>query len=146
MDDLFARTFQQQHHPRGSGGGTVQQAPPQPAKKSWGRWIADCLGVDLHISTSTTRLGPDGRPMTSRTQTHYGGGNHPPHGHASTTTSRYTSKSTRTVIENGQRVTIQSLEQDGNKIEERYMNNQLQQRLINGVPEHQYRLHAGGDL
>ena len=137
MDDLFAKTFQQQH---GSQSNQRQMQAQPPAQKSWGRWIADCLGIDFQVSTSTTTIGFDGKPVTSKTHTAYGGSN--PRRRASST---YTSKSTRTVIENGQRVTIQSLEKDGNKIEEKYVNNELIQRLINGIPEQQYRL-DGGDL
>jgi curved DNA-binding protein CbpA len=148
MDDLFAKTFQEQH-PRGSAAAAAaaaaaqQQAPPQQQvaeKKSWGRWIADCLGIDLQITTSTTIGG-----QTSYSHSSYGGGkNRPRNGRAGGASSRtYTSRNTRTVIENGQRVTIQSLEKDGNKIEERYIDNQLTQRLINGIPEQKYRIDQG---
>lgn len=47
-------------------------------------------------------------------------------------TSSYTSKSTRTIIQNGKRITIQSMEKDGNKIEEKYIGEQLIERRING--------------
>lgn len=138
MDDLFAQTFQEQH-------GTARSVQQQPQKKSWGRWIADCLGIDFQITTSSTTIGPDGRPQTSYSSTSYGG-NKRQSAYQSSSSSTYTSRSTRTVIENGQRVTIQSLEKDGNKIEEKYINNQLVQRLINGIPEQQYRLGQGNDL
>jgi curved DNA-binding protein CbpA len=123
MDDLFARTFQQQHP-----GGTnthansrnireaVQTQQQRRAKKSWGRWIADCLGIDLQISTSSTTIGPDGRQRTSHTMSSYGSGNNPhklSYNNQYASSSTYTSKSTRTVFENGKRVTIQSLEKDG---------------------------------
>mmetsp|Transcript_25123 Transcript_25123/g.37968 ORF Transcript_25123/g.37968 Transcript_25123/m.37968 type:complete len:313 (+) Transcript_25123:59-997(+) len=136
MDDLFAKTFQQQHG-SGSRAGSAAFAQKKQVQqpRSWGRWIADSLGIDFQISTSTTTMGADGRPHTSRTYTSNG-------------QATYTSKSTRTVIENGQRVTIQSLEKDGNKIEEKYINNQLVSRNINGIPEEQYRerIAARGDL
>ncbi|CAB9529458.1 protein DnaJ [Seminavis robusta] len=144
MDDLFAKTFQaqhpsqqsqQQHQQQQRAFGVVDNSKKQQPK-SWGRWIADCLGIDFQIQTSTTTIGPDGRPQTSSTQTSYGNSRRRQH-------STYTSKSTRTVIENGRRVTIQSLEKDGNKIEEKYVNNELVQRLINGVPEQQYRIDTG---
>jgi curved DNA-binding protein CbpA len=50
----------------------------------------------------------------------------------SSSSSSYTSRSTRTIIQNGQRVTIQSLEKDGNKIEEKYVGDTLIERKING--------------
>jgi DnaJ-class molecular chaperone len=58
------------------------------------------------VSGSTTRRGAEG--STRQAKTHY---------------------------ENGQRVTIQSLEKDGNKIQEKYIETKLIERLINGVPE-----------
>jgi curved DNA-binding protein CbpA len=54
------------------------------------------------------------------------------------------SRSTRTVTENGQRVTIQSLEKDGNKIEEKYLGERLISRHINGQPDQQ--IGAGEEL
>eukprot|EP00977_Amphora_coffeiformis_P008965 scaffold2033_cov164-Amphora_coffeaeformis.AAC.4 len=141
MDDLFAKTFQEKHARQHQ-----QQKSKKQQPRSWGRWIADCLGIDIQISTSSTTIGPDGRPQTSHSYSSYGGNNRRNNnnnnhaGRSGTTSSTYTSKSTRTVIENGQRVTIQSLEKDGNKIEEKYINNALVQRLINGIPEHQYQI------
>ena len=38
-------------------------------------------------------------------------------------------------MQNGQRITIQSLEKDGNKIEERYIGEKLLERTINGRKE-----------
>jgi DnaJ-class molecular chaperone len=129
MDDRFAKTFQQQH-----------RTPPVPQKKSWGRWLADCVGIDFQIQTSTTTIGADGRPQTSVSSTSYGGNHRNANSGAA-----YTSRQSRTVIENGQRVTIQSLEKDGNSIEERYVNRQIVQRLINGQPEQQQQLHGRGE-
>jgi curved DNA-binding protein CbpA len=155
MDDLFAKTFQQKHpnHHSGTTTTTSQQTQQQQHQqlqrqqpKSWGRWIADCLGIDFQIQTSSTTIGPDGRAHTSHSSTSYGGGNNnrnrPAQHHQAGST--YTSRTTRTVIENGQQVTIQSLERDGNKIEEKYVNNALVQRRINGIPEQQLQNIAGG--
>mmetsp|Transcript_11139 Transcript_11139/g.22788 ORF Transcript_11139/g.22788 Transcript_11139/m.22788 type:complete len:99 (+) Transcript_11139:2095-2391(+) len=57
----------------------------------------------------------------------------------------YTSRSTRTVIENGKRITIQSMEKDGNRIEERYDGQTFVERKINGVPERIEQI-AGDDI
>ena len=53
----------------------------------------------------------------------------------SRSSSAYTSRSTKTVVENGRRVTVQSMEKDGNRIEERYEGSKLVGRTINGVGE-----------
>ena len=109
-------------------------------KQSWGAWIADCLGIDIQFSTSTTRMGPDGRPITSRSSTHYGSSSSSSNRQRNQNQyqHKYTSQSTQTTFVNGQRYTIQSLEKDGNRIEEHYNHeNQLVQRLINGLPDDQ---------
>jgi len=120
MDDLFAKTFQQQN----------TNAPRANAKKSqgWGGWLLDRLGVE--VTTSSTVRNADGTFSTST------------YGRSQNT---YTSKSTRTIIENGRRITIQSMEKDGNRIEDRYEGNKLVQRLVNGRPQNIGRI-AGADL
>ena len=73
---------------------------------------------DIQIESSVTMGG-----STSHTSRSYSN---------SRTTSSYTSKSTSTTIENGQRVTVQSMEKDGNRIEEKYIGKKLIERKING--------------
>jgi len=118
MDDVFAKAFQ--------NNGNQNREKKQP--KGWVSWLLDTLGVDVQITTSS--VGPDGKISRSN------------FGHSSRSS---TSKSTRTIIENGKRITIQSMEKDGNKIEERYENNELVQRLVNGRPQNIGRI-AQGDL
>ena len=48
------------------------------------------------------------------------------------------------MYENGRRVTIQSLEKDGNKIEEKYIGEELIERKINGVIDK--RIEAGHEF
>lgn len=128
MDDLFAKTFQ-------NGGNSNPHANRQKKKQGWGEWLLDSLGVE--ITTSHTTRNADGTYSTST----YG---RTPTGRGRSSGS-YTSRSTRTVIENGRRITIQSMEKDGNRIEERYENNKLVQRLVNGNPQNIGRI-AEGDL
>jgi len=61
---------------------------------------------------------------------------------ASGSHSSSSSKSSRTLIENGIKITFISMEKDGNKIEERFEDDKLVQRLVNGQPEN----HIEGDL
>ena len=122
MDDLFSKTFQQ----RRNGG------HPNTKSKGWGEWMLDKLGVQMTTSSTSTRTNRDGT-FSSSSSTY------------SNSRSSYTSKSTRTIIENGRRITIQSMEKDGNRIEEKYEGNKLVQRLINGRPQDIGRI-AGGDL
>lgn len=116
MDDLFSTTFKQ----KGNASRKKEQG--------WGGWLLDTLGIE--VTTSHTSRNADGTFSTS----HYG-----------RSSNSYTSRSTSTVIENGRRITIQSMEKDGNRIEERFEGNKLVQRLVNGRPQNIDRI-AGGDL
>jgi curved DNA-binding protein CbpA len=112
MDDRFAREFQQ---------GNMRNTNAQCQKQTWGEWMGnwllDRLGANIQITTSTTINGQQSSSTYQRAGT------------------AYTKKSSRTVYENGQLVTIQSLEKNGNSIEEKYIGEKLVGRLINGVPE-----------
>lgn len=119
MDDLFSRTFQNNN-----------KKEARQKSKGWGEWLLDSLGIQ--VSTSTTTRNADGTFSTSSYGRTSGSGS-------------YTSKSTRTIIENGRRITIQSMEKDGNRIEERYEGNQLVSRKVNGRPQNIDRI-AAGDL
>jgi len=135
MDDLFAKTFQNNHNRHEQNIAHRQQKKKQ---RGWGGWlldtVIDTLGIDLQVSTShTTNTG------TSSSTSNYGRSS------SASVRSTYTSKSTRTVIENGRRITIQSMEKDGNRIEEKYEGDNLIQRLVNGRPQNTGRI-EGGDL
>jgi curved DNA-binding protein CbpA len=153
MDDLFAKTFQQnnnnnknnmqhQHHNQNQN-----QKEIKKQDRGLGGWlldkVVDKLGIDVHVSSSyNTNAG------TSHSTTNYGRSAASASSSSSGTNKRsttYTSKSTKTVIENGLRITIQSMEKDGNKIEEKYFGNNLVQRLVNGRPQNIGRIEEGGD-
>mmetsp|Transcript_9944 Transcript_9944/g.24812 ORF Transcript_9944/g.24812 Transcript_9944/m.24812 type:complete len:281 (-) Transcript_9944:361-1203(-) len=123
MDDLFSKTFQNQKN------NARQAAAPPQKNQGWGGWLLDTLGIE--VTTSHTVRNADGTFSKST------------YGRSANT---YTSKSTRTVIENGRRITIQSMEKDGNRIEEKYEGNKLIQRLVNGRPQNIGGRIAGGDL
>mmetsp|Transcript_36852 Transcript_36852/g.49352 ORF Transcript_36852/g.49352 Transcript_36852/m.49352 type:complete len:256 (-) Transcript_36852:2057-2824(-) len=108
MDDMFAKTFQNggEASQENAGGGGL-----------FG-WIADSLGANIDIKvSSSTNIG--GKRSSSSYSSSRGGGS-------------YTSRSTRTIIQNGRRITVQSLEKDGNRIEEKYDGTTLIERKING--------------
>jgi len=115
MDDLFGKTFRNQE--------ANTAGEKETAKKGWGGWLLDSLGIQ--VRTSSTYVNADGTTTSSS----YG-------------RSSGTSKSSRTIIENGRRITIQSMEKDGNRIEERYEGDKLVQRLINGRPQNAGRIGA----
>jgi hypothetical protein len=105
MEDLFKDTFQNSPTKENNSG------------VGWGSWLIKKLGINIQVTTSTNI----GGKKTSRQSSYSSGGG------------SYTSRSTRTEIENGQRIMIQSYEKDGNKIEEKYAGEKLIERRINGV-------------
>ena len=119
MDDLFSKTFQRESN-------NANRKPKQ--EQGWVSWLMDRLGIELQ--TSVTSRNADGTFSTST----YG-----------RSQSSYTSKSTRTIIENGRRITIQSMEKDGNRIEERYEGTKLVSRLVNGQKQKIDRIAEGDE-
>jgi curved DNA-binding protein CbpA len=133
MNDLFAKTFQKE------AASSTTKNHQKKKKQGWGMWLAEKFGVNIQVTTSTS--GRDGSRSTNtwsrQGETQRGGGG------GRERSSTYSSKSTRTVIENGRRVTIQSLEKDGNKIEEKYVGETLVERKINGDVDYVHQI-AGG--
>jgi DnaJ family protein B protein 6 len=125
MDDLFDEMFQDQK----------KGAPPSNDGSGGGASWWNKLGINFHMTTTTTTNAGGGQQKRSSSTRRSVGGS---------SGSTYQSRSTRTVIENGQRVTIQSLEKDGNKIEEKYLGERLISRHINGQPDQQ--IGAGEEL
>jgi len=127
LDDLFEKTFQEQRTGHESSTRNRGSDKKSEEGQTWGGWlvdkIVDSLGINVQFSTSTYVNGQQSTSSYSRQRGGMGG------------SSTYTSRSTRTIIENGRRITIQSLEKDGNRIEEKYDGTTLVGRTINGVPE-----------
>lgn len=126
MDDLFDKHF--------SSFGS--EANKERAGETVGGGIWGTLKKfmpDINIQTTVTTGGR--ASTTTRSYSNRGSGS----GGGST----YTSRSTRTTIENGQRVTIQSLEKDGNRIEEKYIGDKLIERKINGLKQDIGRIGQG---
>lgn len=142
MDDLFAQTFQQQHNMHQQKNQRQEKSTnnQQQQQRGFGGWlldkVVDTLGIDIQVSSSSTT-----NSGSSYSTTSYGRRSQ---SQSRSSSSTYTSKSTRTVIENGRKITIQSMEKDGNRIEERYENNNLIQRLVNGRPTPIGRIEGGG--
>lgn len=119
MDDLFRETFEKS----GSNNKNQQSSTNTHGGEGPGLFgnLMNYLGVNYQIHSSTFD-GRTGQQMTTTTSNAFGG-----------RTSTYTSKSTSMSIDSqGRRVTIQSMEKDGNRIEEKYIDDKLIERKING--------------
>ena len=128
MDDEFARRFQEERN------GSTEESSlnnmctsllslPQTIKNKGGvgRWLLDKMGVQLTVTSYRTDV--DGT-VSASTYTNTG------------TPGTYTDKKTRTYINGeGKRVTIKSMERDGNRIEDLYVDNELKERKVNGKIE-----------
>ena len=122
MEDLFREVFESDDH--------GQEHASDPGDTGWLGKLTKNMGINFEMTTSSST---GGRKSSSSSSYGFGGGH-----------STYTSRSTRTVYENGRRVTIQSLEKDGNKIEEKYIGEELIERKINGVID--MRIEAGHEF
>mmetsp|Transcript_38005 Transcript_38005/g.81982 ORF Transcript_38005/g.81982 Transcript_38005/m.81982 type:complete len:315 (+) Transcript_38005:45-989(+) len=149
MNDLFDRHFAN----GGSSSSPQQQRNNGDAfgeeDVSNGGWFMNKIKdymPNIQVTTSTTsNFG--GSTTHSTTSSSYGGNDGNGRRRRNNNNGRrstYTSRSTRTVVQNGQRVTIQSLEKDGNKIEEKYIGEKLIERKINGRKEDIGRIDGGG--
>jgi len=130
LNDLFRNTFRDFDAGGAAGaggGGHREQQAARRGGQGWGAWIVDKLGIDVSMETSST----DRNGHVSSSSYRRSGGSKA----GSRSSSTYTSRSTTTVVENGRRVTVQSMEKDGNRIEERYEGSKLVGRTINGVRE-----------
>ncbi|KAL3808822.1 hypothetical protein ACHAXA_000005 [Cyclostephanos tholiformis] len=135
MDDLFKSKFDGSNkNYRGGGRGSVNEKDVVGGERGgWGGGIWSMIkdyipNVKVTTSTSVNRGG--GHSRSSTTSRSYG-------------SSTYSSRSTRTIMQNGRRVTIQSLEKDGNRIEEKYVDDALVERTINGMREDIGRIGGG---
>jgi len=120
MDGLFSKLFDEGNNDFDM----FNKGENKEENKGFFGNIMDNLGVKVTTRSSTTSNMGGGRRSAHSTTRSYGDSN---------SRSTYTSRSTRMIIQNGQRITIQSLEKDGNKIEEKYVGDKLIERRINGV-------------
>ena len=156
MNDEFARRFQQQKKDDGGANTSTGAATDAPndtgteqessftnlcttltslpgtiqRKGGLGRWLLDKMGVQLTVSTYST--GMDGAEVSASTYTN------------ANTPGSYTDKRTRTYVNaEGKTVTVKSMERDGNRIEDTYIDNELKERRVNGKAE---PLISGGSI
>jgi len=149
LDDLFNKHFE-----TGGGGSTNNNQQRKTAGSNtnnggggiiWNTIKKVMPEMNINIQTTSNVGGRRSRTSTSystrsssTTTTSTSRGRRTSSSSSSTTSSSsgtYTSRSTKTIVQNGQRITIQSLEKDGNKIEERYIGEKLIERTINNVKE-----------
>lgn len=124
MDDLFDKHFSS----------VSSETGKEAQVSSGGFWNKlKAFLPDIQIESEVTMGG-----KTTRTSRNFGNSRS-----SSSGRSTYTSRSTSTTIENGQRVTTQTLEKDGNRIEEKYIGKKLIERKINGIKEDIGRIDQG---
>lgn len=118
MDDAFAQKFAS-YPTRGNADAAVP--PPRQPKENWAMWLLRKCGIEVHMTTYTS-AGDGGFAATSYSSN--------PHQNT------YTDMQTRTFMDSqGRQVTVQSMEKNGNRIEDKYINQTLVERKVNGVVE-----------
>lgn len=120
MDDAFAQKFAA-HPARGTTNADAPRRQQQQPKENWFMWLLRQCGVQVQMN-SYTSSGDGGYAATSYSSN--------PH------QKTYTNKQSRTFIDShGRRVTVQSMEKDGNRIEDKYIDQTLVERKVNGLVE-----------
>lgn len=115
MADLD-KTFAERFAGRAGAAGT----PPPPQREGWVPWVFRKLGVQFTMTTTTSGMGGQ------RTASSY----------SSSSRGSYTSKKSRTYTDSqGRRVIVNSMEQNGNLIQDTMIDNELAERKVNGVVE-----------
>jgi hypothetical protein len=101
--------------------------PKQSSSKkpvSWTQWLMNKLGIELSVTSYSHQA--DGSVVASA--------------YTSKPSGTYTNKSSRTYMENGQQVTVISMEKNRNKIEDKFIAGKLVERKVNGkveeLPQH----------
>jgi curved DNA-binding protein CbpA len=140
LDEEFAKRFQQQqqqqqqHQQQPSNANTApstSSSSNQQQGEGWIPWILRQCGVQVQMTSYVS----DGRGgMTASTYT------------SSNQYKSYTSKKRKTHVDaQGRQVIIQSMEQNGNQIQDTLINDELVERRVNGVvvvePGLQQRIH-----
>jgi hypothetical protein len=140
MDDAFAKRFTDakdlklSNHDRSTGVrtdtgckgvesifscGGIELPTAQKKNVSWTQWLMNILGIEISMTSYSHK--PDGSVVASA--------------YSSKPIGTYTNKISRTYIENGRRVTILSMEKDGNTIEDKLIEGKLIERKVNGKVE-----------
>jgi curved DNA-binding protein CbpA len=121
MDDEFSRRFKQEEEEaaRSSSSAGRKRRP------GIGGWILDCLGIDFTMTTQV--VGADGTVSASTYRSRPA---------SSSGSGGYTDQRARQFVdEAGRKVMVKSMERDGNRIEDRYIDGRLVERRVNGVVE-----------
>jgi curved DNA-binding protein CbpA len=128
MDEEFGKRFQSHNTndatKRDNEGATTAQAPRQANKtdgpQGFFPWLLRACGVDFQMTSVQTSANGEVTASSYNSKAQSGS---------------YTNKKSRTFLDNGKRVTIQSMERDGNKIQDKYVDNMLVERRVNGFVE-----------
>jgi len=114
LDDEFAARFQNE---TSTGRGS-------PSSEGWVPWLLRRCGIQFEMTSVSTVNG-------RQTATSY----------SSSQKNTYTSKKSETYIDRqGRRVTVKSMEKNGNRIEDRYIEDKLVERKVNGIVEDLQRI------
>lgn len=134
MDDTFAQRFDNSHDQKRDDTNTSDEsvAPlffcgmERPGKQKqttdntpWSEWLMNKLGIELSVTSISHK--PDGSVVASA--------------YTSKPFGTYSKKKSRIYVENGQQVSVMSMEKDGNRIEDKFIGGEMVERKVNGKIE-----------
>jgi hypothetical protein len=126
MDEEFGKRFQSHNTNAAKRDNEGATAPARQAKTGgqpgFFPWLLRACGIDFQMTSVQTSANGEVIASSYNSKAHSGS---------------YTNKKSRTFLDNntGKRVTVQSMERDGNKIEDKYVDNMLVERRVNGFVE-----------
>mmetsp|Transcript_13914 Transcript_13914/g.30208 ORF Transcript_13914/g.30208 Transcript_13914/m.30208 type:complete len:282 (+) Transcript_13914:486-1331(+) len=95
------------------------QKPKKAKQVPWSEWIMNKLGIELSVTSISHK--PDGSVEASA--------------YTSKPFGTYSKKKHRTYVENGEQVSVMSMEKDGNMIEDKFIGGKMVERKVNGKIE-----------
>eukprot|EP00980_Cylindrotheca_fusiformis_P031537 scaffold26523_cov108-Cylindrotheca_fusiformis.AAC.1 len=121
LDDEFSKRFQ--NSDKNNNTGKTKKKTSQ-STEGWVPWLLRQCGIQFQMTSYSTVGG-------KQTATTY----------SSNDRDTYTAKKSETYIDRqGRRVTVQSMEKNGNQIRDTFINDQLAERRVNGVAENLERI------
>mmetsp|Transcript_28519 Transcript_28519/g.51533 ORF Transcript_28519/g.51533 Transcript_28519/m.51533 type:complete len:301 (+) Transcript_28519:160-1062(+) len=139
MDDTFAQRFDNSHDQKRDDTNTSDdhsswesvgpllfcgmERPGKQRQKTdntpWSEWLMNKLGIELSVTSISHK--PDGSVVASA--------------YTSKPFGTYSKKKSRMYVENGQQVSVMSMEKDGNRIEDKFIGGEMVERKVNGKIE-----------
>jgi len=99
--------------------GSSMEKPKATNQVPWSEWLMNKIGIEVSV-TSISHKADGSVEASAYTSKPFG---------------TYSKKKTRTYVQNGQQVSVMSMEKDGNRIEDKFIAGEMVERKVNGKIE-----------